>query len=120
MKYSSYCEYIGGRVIRPEEFESIEAIPENKPIWACAYETTSTKENMSLKCVPIKGIISEGKFIPYKKNGELKMSGKVSWHSRSYADTYEECVELYNFFVRKQMEQLEKLLKETESNLIKE
>ena len=119
MKYSSYYEYVPGQgCVRPEDFESIENVSENTTIWACAYETTSTKENMSLKCMPVKGIISDKYFIPYKKNGGLKMSGRVKRESRSYADTYEECVEMYNFFVNKRMEQLQKLLEESAKDLL--
>lgn len=119
MKYSNYYEYIPGKgCIFPEDFREIEEIDENVPIWACAYETTSTKENMSLKCLPTKGIITGNKFIPFKKNGGLKPSGSVNKRSRSYADTYEESVEMYNFFVNKRIEQLQKLMDEAKSDLL--
>ena len=50
-------------------YTSREYAPRDEPIWACAYQTANTKRGMLLKCPPIKGIIRDDKFIPFKKTG---------------------------------------------------
>lgn len=91
-------------------------------VWACAYKPNSSKEGKALHQAPVKGqfVMGDTKarheknmeryansyakglaepwayFVPYKKNGELAWSKAVMLSSRSYADTYEECVEMYN------------------------
>lgn len=89
-------------------------VPKDKPIWACAYETNDTEKGMALKKLPVKGIVTKGYnyhyFYELNKKGEIKKSGKVHSCSRKYADTYEECVELYNSLVKEQICLLENLL----------
>ena len=90
-------------------------------IWACAYKPNGKKEGKALYQKPVKGQFVMGYtesmhednmkryansykgltdpwtyFVPYKKNGELAWSKAVHISSRNYADTYEECVEMYN------------------------
>ena len=48
----------------------------------------------------------------HKKDGDIKKSSKVYCTSRKYADTYEECVELYNSLVDKEIKRAEEVIKE--------
>lgn len=79
----------------------------NKPIWACAYELQGNKNKNGLIQKPVQGEIYREDystyFAPYKKSSKsLAKSKKVLANlSRYYADTYEECVELYNSLVNK-------------------
>lgn len=77
----------------------------NKPIWACAYELQNDKNKNGLIQKPVQGEIYENGyrtyFAPYKKGSKSLAKSKevlADW-SRYYADTYEECVELYNSLV---------------------
>lgn len=77
----------------------------NKPIWACAYELQYGKNGNRLVQKPVQGEIYDSGFrtyfAPYRKGSkELAKSKEVLavW-SRYYADTSEECVELYNSLI---------------------
>lgn len=77
----------------------------NKPIWACAYELQNNKNKNGLIQKPVQGEFrNEGYvtyFYHYKKNSKEFAKSKAvqaEW-SRYYADTYEECVTLYNTLV---------------------
>lgn len=90
------------------------APPLNTEIWACAYSTNNTEKSMALRKKPVKGIIKQDGFydyfFEYKKDGKtLKKSGAIKHTGRQYADTYEECVELYNTLVDKQITVLQEL-----------
>jgi hypothetical protein len=94
---------------------------ENRPIWACAYELCENKISMKLIQKPIRGIISGRTFAPLKKDSDtevVKSRGVRSW-SRCYADTYDECVELYNSLVQERIEFFEDRLRETKDDFIK-
>ena len=96
-------------------------IPENTPIWACAYEFCNNKETMSLTQRPIRGMIIKRCFHTLKKNSDTEVTTKgVNFYSRKYADTYEECVSLYNSLVQKKIEWFKERIKETEEDFIKE
>lgn len=77
----------------------------NKPIWACAYELQNNKNKNGLIQKPVQGEIYEdgyrSYFAPYKKDSKSLAKSKevLADLSRYYADTYEECVELYNSLV---------------------
>ena len=77
----------------------------NKPIWACAYELQGNKNKNGLIQKPVQGeIYGEDYriyFAPYKKDSKSLAKSKevLAEYSRYYADTYEECVELYNSLV---------------------
>ena len=80
----------------------------NKPIWACAYELQGDKNKNGLIQKPVQGeIYGDGYrttyFAPYKKGSKSLAKSKevLAEYSRCYADTYEECVELYNSLVNK-------------------
>lgn len=89
---------------RKEVWKLIES-HKNKPIWACAYELQNNKNKNGLIQKPVQGEIYEDGyrtyFAPYKKGSKSLAKSKevlANW-SRYYADTYDECVELYNSLV---------------------
>ena len=88
--------------------------PIDVPIWGCAYSTTDSEKSMSLKKEPVLGMIKiyygRKYFYELKKNGEIKPSSKVYHYSRSYADTLEECIEVYNKKVDNQIKFLQGLI----------
>jgi len=86
--------------------------PINVEIWGCAYSTNNTEKTMALRKKPVKGIIKEdGRFYEFKKDSKtLKESGVINYTSRYYADTKEECVEIYNSLIDKQVSFLRSLL----------
>lgn len=81
----------------------------NKPIWACAYELQGNKNKNGLIQKPVQGeIYGEGYriyFAPYKKSSKSLAKSKevLAEYSRYYADTYEECVELYNSLINEKI-----------------
>lgn len=81
----------------------------NKPIWACAYELQGDKNKNALIQKPVQGEIYGGGyrtyFAPYKKSSKSLAKSKevLAEYSRYYADTYEECVELYNSLVNEKI-----------------
>lgn len=87
-------------------------VPRGVVVWACAYSTNSTEKSMAKRKKPVRGIVQKNSwkdlFVEIKKNGELK-SGSVSVDARDYADTEEECIEMYNKSIMEQIEKLEKL-----------
>lgn len=100
-----------------------EDVPFNKPIWACAYSTNNNTMHNYLIKKPVLGVVEEYKskditirnlscFYELKKDGTFKKSSKVFCMSRKYADTYEECVELYNSLVDKEIKRAEEVIKE--------
>lgn len=83
---------------------------EGHRLWACAYEINNETLYPYLKQTPVEGMIAPGcQFAVFGKGGTLRKSGRVSYYSRQYADTYEEAVELYNELVTKRREKLEQL-----------
>lgn len=99
------------------KYESCSRAPKNVPIWGCAYKTTYDEKGMSLKKEPVLGMIKEdGFFYELKKNGDIKKSNRVLYHSRQYADTLEECVEIYNEAVEKQINLLQTLINNCEKD----
>lgn len=88
-------------------------------VWACGYQHASNKESKKYFAKPVRGMLTTtnyemdeenkpiymdktycGKiryFVPFKKNGKgLAWSQAVSYSARCYADSEEECIELYN------------------------
>ena len=59
-------------------------------------------------------------FVPFKRNSktEFAKSKAVQIDSRMYADTYEECVELFNSLVNEKVEWFLKRVEETKEDLI--
>ena len=94
---------------------------EYKPVWACAYELCDNKKSMKLSQKTVRGMITGTVFYPLKKNSDTEIirSRGVYCGSRKYADTYEECVVLYNALVQKRIEWFEERIKETKEDFIK-
>ena len=92
----------------------------NRPIWACAYEFCNNKQSMRLNQEPIRGMICGTIFYPLKKNSDTDIvrSRGVYFDSRKYADTYEECVILYNGLIQKEVEWLEERIREAKEDFI--
>lgn len=83
---------------------------EGHHLWACAYEIDNEILYPRLRQTPVEGVLtSDLQFAVFTKSGTLRKSGRVSYYSRQYADTYEEAVELYNELVTKRKEKLEQL-----------
>lgn len=97
-------------------YKEIKNIKPETKLWAYTYEFDSNKITMGLISKPVYGMargygwdyeeIAKKKsyssfFVPFKRNSETKFakSKAVQINSRIYADTYEECVELFNSLV---------------------
>lgn len=100
---------------------NLESIKPGTKLWACAYEFDNNKITMELIQKPVYGMArgygwnydeaNEEKsysvyFVPFKAHSETEFakSKSVRISSRVYADTYEECVELFNSLVKKKVE----------------
>lgn len=108
-----------------------------KKVWACAYDFDSNKETMGYISKPIYGILSDRHirndiseintderalyFIPFRKGSDttLAKSKQVSIYARVYADTYEECVELYNELIQEKIDWFQNKIKKIEEDFIK-
>lgn len=113
---------------KPNEYQvncgyDVDKLPVNSPIWAVAYDINDDTEYRRLSCLPVYGEIT-GKgysycFYPYKKGTlDKRETGRVSFQSRMYADTYEEAVELYNELVQKRIDNLYRLIKDAEKDFL--
>ena len=100
-------------------------------VWACAYTEDNNYDYSHLKQLPIQGMVldkykagmtkpkySSWVFAPINKNGEPIKSKVVDVYSRHYANTYEECVEVYNELVQMRIDRLNKIFKECEEHKI--
>lgn len=104
-------------------------------LWACAYSLDNNQITMGLKQKPVYGttrcrrIVWEeddlnesysSYFVPFKKgsDSQLAKSKEVSIYARCFADTYEECVELYNQMVNERVDWFLKRAEETKKDLI--
>ena len=111
-------------------------------VWGYHHRYSGNKEGMALKQVPIFGMITVGYtqasndrmleimskenislnkgaqyFTPFKKNGkDLAWSKAVRFHSRSYAETKDDAIRLYNDLIRQSIkwhqDEIEKLMKD--------
>lgn len=83
---------------------------EGRHLWACAYEIDNETLHPHLRQTPVEGILTPDlQFAVFTKGETLRKSGRVSYYSRQYADTYEEAVELYNELVTKRRKRLEQM-----------
>ena len=118
-------------------YKEIENIKPGAKLWACAYKFDNNKITMGLISKPVYGMlrgyawdyekITEEEsyssfFVPFKRNSETEFakSKAVQIDSRMYADTYEECVELFNSLVNEKVEWFLKRAEETKKDLIRE
>lgn len=94
-------------------------LPINKPIWAFAYTIKNDTAQRTYYSSPVCGEINEhGVFHPYKKNGDLSGSKYYNFNSRSYADTYEEAVDMYNELVQKRIDRLKAAIEDAKKDFI--
>lgn len=106
--------------------------PEMK-VWACAYNFDTNKTTMNLKQEPVYGILKPSNFkyktgsttdvaffVPFKKGSdtELSTTRAIRSTSRVYADSYHECVELYNSLVQERADWFQTRKEETEMDLL--
>lgn len=101
-------------------YKEIENIKTGTKLWACAYEFDNNKITMGLISKPIYGMdrgygwnyenIAEEElyasfFVPFRNGSktEFAKSKAVRIYSRVYADTYEECVGLFNSLVNEKV-----------------
>ena len=100
-------------------------------VWACAYNEDNNYEYSHLKQLPIQGMIldkykvgmekpkySSWVFAPLNKKDEIIKSKVVDVYSRHYANTYEECVEVYNGLVQARIDKLNEIINECETHKI--
>lgn len=116
-------------------YKQIKNIKPEIKLWACAYEFDNNKITMGLISKLVYGMargyggdyeeITEEEsyssfFVPFKRNSETEFvkSKAVQIDSRMYADTYEECVELFNSLVNEKIEWFLKRAEETKEDLI--
>ena len=93
-------------------------------LWACEYGYYYNRTEKALIQPPVYGQIVKGKynirsFAILKKDGTPRTSGLVDARSRHYADTKEECIELYNSLINERIKYLEKQIEELKLDLIK-
>lgn len=112
MKYGTVSEQ------KAKEFAKAERI-----FYGCAYRINDDNRNHTLLQKPIKGTFQSNRwdttFVPLKKDGTPRKSGGVWFGSSHIADTYEECVEIFNDLVNKRKQKLQELIKECDETLIK-
>ena len=118
-------------------YSEIRNIKTGTKLWACAYEFDNNKISMGLISKPVYGMtrgygwnyeeVTEEDsyasfFVPFRKGSktEFAKSKAVQIDSRMYADTYEECVELFNSLVNEKVEWFLKRAEETKKDLIRE
>ena len=100
-------------------------------VWGCAYNEDNNYDYSHLKQLPIRGIIldkykaeidkpkySSWVFAPLNKKGEMIKSKVVDVYSRHYANTYEECVEVYNGLVQMRIDRLNDIINECKKHKI--
>lgn len=106
-------------------------------VWACAFARTRDANQMLLRQEPILGMLTACNkkkeeqdvqngnvyknifyFVPFKKNCKAYSLDNLAWtravriHSRKYATTEKECVELYNELIDEEINYHENLIDE--------
>ena len=100
-------------------------------VWGCAYNEDNNYDYSHLKQLPIQGMVldkykagidkpkySSWVFAPINKKCEMIKSKVVDVYSRHYANTYEECVEVYNGLIQMRIDRLNEIIKECETHKI--
>ena len=118
-------------------YSEIRNIKTGTKLWACAYEFDNNKISMGLISKPVYGMtrgygwdyeeMAEEEsyssfFVPFRSRSETEFakSKAVRILSRVYADTYEECVELFNSLVNEKVKWFLERAEETKKDLIEE
>lgn len=111
---------------------NVKDIKNGEVVYGCAFNIDFDRQNWyggrvtHSICKPVKGIIdkygddflSHGSFYILKKDGTPRKSGAVSTYSRAFARTYEECVEIYNQFIKDKQQKLRSIADELENELL--
>lgn len=119
-------------------YQDVEKLNPGTKLWACAYEFDNNKITMGLISKPVYGMlrgygwdnedkeVTEEKsyssfFVPFRNGSktEFAKSKAVRIYSRVYADTYEECVELFNSLVNEKVKWFLERAEETKKDLVK-
>lgn len=116
-------------------YNEIRNIKSGTKLWACAYEFDNNKISMGLISKPVYGMtrgygwnyeeVTEEDsyasfFVPFRKGSETEFvkSKAVGILSRVYADTCEECVELFNSLVDEKVKWFLERADETKRDLL--
>lgn len=118
-----------------KNYSEINNIKTGTKLWACAYEFDNNKISMGLISKPVYGMtrgygwdyeeMAEEEsyssfFVPFRSRSETEFakSKAVRILSRVYADTYEECVELFNSLVNEKVKWFLERAEETKKDLL--
>lgn len=98
-------------------------LKEGDIVWACAFNIDLDRQShfggkvVHSKQEPVKGIIHDRCFHVLKQDGTPRANG-VSTYSRDFAETYEECVEIYNRRIGEKINKLCGVVNELRKELI--
>lgn len=118
-----------------KNYSEINNIKTGTKLWACAYEFDNNKMTMNLISKPVYGMVRgygwnyentieedsyASFFAPFRSGSETEFakSKAVRILSRVYADTYEECIDLFNFLVNEKIKWFLERAEETKKDLI--
>lgn len=102
------------------KWHEIANIVGERDIWACAY-TFNLSNTYDYSMLPIFGRIRKQVFTPYKKDSDqLENFSDTSIFKLAYADTYEECVMLYNDLIQEKIAWFERRIEECKKDLLEE
>lgn len=118
-------------------YSEINNIKTGAKLWACAYEFDNNKTTMNLISKPVYGMVRgygwnyentteedsyASFFVPFRSGSEKEFakSKAVCILSRAYADTYEECIDLFNSLVNEKIKWLLERAEETKKDLIEQ
>lgn len=95
-------------------------ITEERDIWACAYNY-NLSNTYDYSMIPKLGRLHKHVFTPYKKDSDqLEKFSDISAFKLVYADTYEECVMLYNDLIQEKIAWHERKIEECKKDLLEE
>lgn len=110
---------------------NVKDIKNGEVVYGCAFDIDFDRQNWygdrvtHSICKPVKGVVHKdgdyslsGMFYRLKRDGTPRKSGAVSTYSRCFARTYEECVEIYNQFIKDKQQKLRSIADELENELL--
>lgn len=101
-----------------------ETLKHGDVVWACGFDIDVDRHDNSIThsySKPVDGMIQSMykdtnthantqwyvcRFVPFAKNGRLRKSGAVSLYARRFAQTYNDCVEIYNQLIDEKIAKL--------------
>lgn len=98
-------------------------LKEGDIVWACAFNIDLDRQShfggkvVHSKQEPIKGIIHDRCFHVLKQDGTPRANG-VSTYSRDFAETEDECIDIYNRKISEKIDKLCGAIKELRKELI--